>query len=273
MIEKPHKIAPFLRWAGGKNWFVKHLNNYLPKDGFNDYHEPFLGGGSIFFNIQTRNSFLSDVNEDLIVAYTEIRDNVEEVIIELQQFKNTEDYYYLIREQINNSYRTKEAAKFIFLNQTSYNGIYRVNLNGKYNVPYGFRSKDFFQPDNLRHASNALKNAKIFASDFTKILPNIKTGDLVFLDPPYTVSHYNNGFIKYNSKLFSEQDQIRLSKLISEIKNMGAFYIMTNADHDQVHEIFKCNGDRFTTQERASLIGGKNSKRGIYKEAIYTNVF
>jgi DNA adenine methylase len=266
-------MESFLRWAGGKNWFVKHIHKYLPKNGFNDYHEPFLGGGSIFFSLQTKNSYLSDLNKDLIKTYTEIRDNVEDVISELKRFKNTEDFYYHIRDERKKPSVAREAAKFVFLNQTSFNGIYRVNLNGKYNVPYGFRSKDFFQPENLRHASNALKNAKIFASDFTKILPNIKTGDLVFLDPPYTVSHYNNGFIKYNSKLFSEEDQIKLSELISEIKNRGAFYIMTNADHEQVHEIFKSNGDNYTTEERASLIGGKNSKRGIYKEAIYTNVF
>lgn len=265
-------MEPFLRWAGGKNWFVKYLHKYLPKDGFNTYHEPFLGGGSIFFSIQTKNSYLSDLNEDLIMTYTEIRDNVEEVIRELKRFKNTEDFYYNIRDVKKISTTAGNAAKFIFLNQTSFNGIYRVNLNGKYNVPYGFRTKDFFQPENLRLASNALKNAQIFASDFTKILSNIKEGDLVFLDPPYTVSHYNNGFIKYNSKLFSEEDQKKLSKLIYEIKKLGAFYIMTNADHAQVHEIFRDNGDNFNTEERASLIGGKNSKRGLYKEAIYSNV-
>lgn len=265
-------MESFLRWAGGKNWFVKHIHKYLPKNGFRDYHEPFLGGGSIFFCLNTNISYLSDLNEDLIKTYTEVRDNVEEVLSELRQYKNTEAFYYQIRENKKTTDTAKEAARFIFLNQTSFNGIYRVNLNGKYNVPYGFRTKDFFQPDNLRNASIALKNANIFAGDFTEILPNIKTNDLVFLDPPYTVSHYNNGFIKYNSKLFSEDDQIKLSKLISEIKNRGAFYIMTNADHDQVHEIFKCNGDKHTTEERASLIGGKNSKRGIYKEAIYTNV-
>jgi DNA adenine methylase len=164
-------MESFLRWAGGKNWFVKHLHKYLPKNGFNDYHEPFLGGGSIFFSLQTKISYLSDLNEDLTKTYTEIRDNVEDVIKELKRFKNTEDFYYLIRDERKKPYATQEAAKFIFLNQTSFNGIFRVNLNGKYNVPYGFRTKDFFQPDNLRHASSALKNAKIFASDFTKILP------------------------------------------------------------------------------------------------------
>jgi DNA adenine methylase len=265
-------ISPFLRWAGGKNWFIKHIHKYIPEGGFNTYHEPFLGGGSIFFSIQPKLSYLSDLNEDLISSYIEVRDNVEKVTKELEKFKNTEEFYYYIRDTEIKNNSAGEAAKFIYLNQTSFNGIYRVNLKGKYNVPFGFRTKNFFQPDNLRLASRALRNSKIFASDFTKVLSNIKERDLVFLDPPYTVSHYNNGFIKYNSKLFSEDDQKRLSKFIKEIKDLGAYYIMTNAAHDQVYEIFKENGDQFVTEERASLIGGKNSKRGIYKEAIYTNV-
>lgn len=265
-------MEPFLRWAGGKTWFIKHLQNYLPKNGFNNYHEPFLGGGSVFFSLQTKKSFLSDLNEDLILTYKEIRDNVNGVINELIRFKNTEKDYYMVRDIQKFSTPSEKAARFIFLNQTSFNGIYRVNLSGKYNVPYGFRTKNFYQPENLLSASAALKNSEIFACDFTRILPNIHEGDLVFLDPPYTVSHYNNGFIKYNSKLFSEQDQKKLSQLIHDIKEIGAFYIMTNADHYLVHEIFEENRDQYKTEERASLIGGKHSKRGIYHEAIYSNI-
>lgn len=270
-LEK-QQFSPFLRWAGGKSWFVKHIHNYLPKDGFNSYHEPFLGGGSIFFNLNPKSAYLSDLNEELISTYKEIRDNVEEVINELQHFQNTKDYYYFIRDDKEFSNSISKAARFIYLNQTSFNGIYRVNLKAKYNVPYGFRSKDFFQPDNLRLASIALQGTNLFTADFNDVIANVKEGDLVFLDPPYTVSHYNNGFIKYNSKLFCEADQIRLSKFIQNIKELGAYYILTNADHQQVYEIFKINGDRIEAEKRASLIGGKNAERGIYKEAIFTNV-
>jgi len=265
------KISPFLRWAGGKSWFIKHIHKYLPCDGFNAYHEPFLGGGAIFFNLIPPNAYLSDLNEELISTYIEVRDNVEEVISELRKFENTKEYYYIIRERQENS-SAGNAARFIYLNQTSFNGIYRVNLNGKYNVPYGYRSKNFFQPESLRLASRALRRTTLFNSDFTDILGNIRERDLVFLDPPYTVSHYNNGFIKYNSKLFSEEDQKKLSEFILSIKELGAYYILTNADHHQVHEIFKFNGDRIETEKRASLIGGKDAKRGVYQEAIFTNV-
>lgn len=270
-LEK-QQFSPFLRWAGGKSWFVKHIHKYLPKDGFNSYHEPFLGGGSIFFNLTPKSAYLSDLNKELISTYKEIRDNVEGVINELKHFKNTEDYYYFIRDDKEFSNSVGKAAKFIYLNQTSFNGIYRVNLKDKYNVPYGFRSKNFFQPDNLRLASVALRGTNLFTADFNNIIANVKEGDLVFLDPPYTVSHYNNGFIKYNSKLFCESDQIKLSKFIQNIKELGAYYILTNADHQQVYEIFKINGDRTESEKRASLIGGKSAERGIYKEAIFTNV-
>lgn len=269
---KMQQSVPFLRWAGGKSWLLKHINKYLPKGGFNAYHEPFLGGGSIFFNINPKNAFLSDLNEELINAFKEIRDNVEEVINELKNFRNTKEYYYFIRDEKEFKDSTSKAASFIYLNQTSFNGIYRVNLKSKYNVPYGFRTKEFFQPDNLRIASLALQGANLFTADFKEIIDNVKERDLVFLDPPYTVSHYNNGFIKYNSKLFSEEDQRRLSRFINDIKDRGAYYILTNADHKQIHEIFQINGDRRETEERASLIGGKKAKRGIYKEAIFTNV-
>jgi DNA adenine methylase len=266
------QIFPFLRWAGGKSWFVKYIYKYLPKNGFNNYHEPFLGGGAIFFFLNPKIAYLSDLNEELIETYIEIRENVEGVIKVLKRFKNNEDYYYYIRDDKMFKGSAGKAARFIYLNQTSFNGLYRVNLKGKYNVPFGFRSKNFIQTENLRLASIALQGINIFKSDFVDTIGNIKQNDLVFLDPPYTVSHYNNGFIKYNSKLFSEEDQRKLADFIHAIKEIGAYYILTNADHEQVYKIFKINGDRNRTEERASLIGGKNAKRGIYKEAIYTNI-
>lgn len=265
-------ISPFLRWAGGKSWFAKHIQKYLPKDGFNSYHEPFLGGGAIFFNLCPKDAYLSDLNKELINTYKVIRDNVEEVITELQTYRNSQDFYYFIRDNTDFIDANKKAARFIYLNQTSYNGIYRENLKGRYNVPYGFRTKNFFQPNTLRLASIALQGKKIYNSDFTDTIPNIRERDLVFVDPPYTITHSNNGFIKYNSKLFSERDQIKLLNYIHAIKKIGAYYILTNADHFQVREMFKIDGDYLNTEERASLIGGKNAKRGIYKEVIFTNI-
>lgn len=261
---------PFLRWAGGKRWLVKSLDQFLPESGFNNYHEPFLGGGSIFFHLKPQTAFLSDLNSELIETYIEVRDNVEAVIVELSKFKNLKDEYYKIRSS-NFRKSAKRAARFIYLNQTSFNGIYRVNLDGQYNVPFGYRKKNFFEPDVLRSASQALLNTKIETGDFTNCLDNVSKGDLVFLDPPYTISHNNNGFLKYNQKLFGIEDQYRLAKLITEINGKGAYYILTNAAHYKVREIFHKNNG-VVEIKRASLIGGINAKRGKYSEYIFTNV-
>ena len=265
------QAKPFLRWAGGKKWLLKDLDKFLPKSGFNNYHEPFLGGGAVFFYLKPENqSYLSDLNNELIDTYQYVRDDVEDVINELKKFKNTEACYYNVRSK---KYRkeSKKAARFIFLNQTSFNGIYRVNLKGEYNVPFGYRKKDFFEPENLRLVSDTLKNTSLISGDFTNSLDKIDKGDLVFLDPPYTITHNNNGFFKYNQKLFSERNQYELSEMIDAIKKKGAYYILTNAAHFKVKEIFD-KGDKIVKLKRASLIGGINAKRGKYSEYVFTNI-
>ncbi|MEQ8220312.1 MAG: Dam family site-specific DNA-(adenine-N6)-methyltransferase [Arenibacter sp.] len=264
------KAKPFLRWAGGKNWLIKEIDKLLPKENFNNYHEPFLGGAAIFFHLRSdKASFLNDLNEELIDTYECVKEDVEGVIEELKHFENTKECYYDIRSR---KFRkdTKKAARFIYLNQTSFNGIYRVNLKGQYNVPFGYRKKDFFEPDNLRLVNKSLKKSVFTKTDFTERIDEIKKGDLVFLDPPYTITHNNNGFFKYNQKLFSEKNQYQLSEMIDVIKNKGAYYILTNAAHFKVREIFD-KGDRILEFERASLIGGMNAKRGQYKEFVFTN--
>lgn len=270
-MEEKIKIKPILRWAGGKNWLIKHLHTILPLTGYNNYHEPFLGGASIFLSINpTKKAFLSDLNKELIETYIAVRDWPEQIIDLLETYKNEENFYYEVRESEPTSI-VELAARFIFLNQTSFNGIYRVNLNGKYNVPYGHRSKEFLESENLRLVSIRLKKTYLYHGDFDECIKNINKNDLVFLDPPYTVSHNNNGFIKYNQRIFSLDDQIRLSKLIDMIKSKNAFYILTNAAHKTISEIFE-KGDRFIEMNRASLIGGSKAKRGQTSEYIFTNV-
>lgn len=268
--EKENEQAkPFLRWAGGKTWLVKHLKS-IKRSNFDNYHEPFLGGAASFFYLKPQmHSFLSDLNEDLIETYNEIKNDAPSIIKILKTFHNSEKDYYKIREKEFKS-ASQRAAKFIYLNQTSFNGIYRVNLKGQYNVPYGFRTKEFLDKNNLLLAQQALQNTTIVAGDFFNILNNLKKRDLVFLDPPYTVSHNNNGFIKYNEKIFSLDDQKRLSQLIDEIKKKGAYYILTNAAHKTIEEIFE-KGDTKLKLNRASLIGGANAQRGQTHEFVFTN--
>lgn len=234
------------------------------------YHEPFLGGGSIFFSLPVyEKSFLSDTNHSLINAYRQVRDDVEGVIDFLRDFENSAEFYYEIRGEIFDD-NVKSAAQFIYLNQTSFNGIYRVNLRGEYNVPYGHRKKSFLDEDNLRMASKKLRRTSLVCRDFSKSKRNILQGDLVFIDPPYTITHNNNGFIKYNETLFSLNDQFRLASFVSGIIEVGAYFIMTSAAHAKIKEIFDFVEP--IEVERASLVGGEGAARGFYKEYVFTNL-
>lgn len=265
-------IPPFLRWAGGKSWLIKYLAQILNETEFQNYHEPFLGGGAIFFSLQIDGEvYLSDLSTELIEVYTTVRDDPDGVIAELRKFQNTPECYYDIRGR---RFRkpAKRAARFIFLNQTSFNGLYRVNKQGIYNVPYGFREKQFLEPEKIRLASQKLQVAQLSHGDFATCQEHIQPGDLVFLDPPYTVSHNHNGFIKYNQQLFSIEDQRRLSQFIDIIKRRRAYYILTNAAHEIIDEIFHKNGDYRIELNRASLIGGENAQRGQISEYIFTNI-
>lgn len=267
-IEK--KAKPFLRWAGGKKWLLKQLESIVDIDSFNNYHEPFVGGGSVFFKFSPKTSFISDSNEWLIETYKSIKEDPQAIIGYLDKFKKDKEHYYKIRE---NNYLNpfKRSAQFIYLNQMSFNGIFRVNLNGKYNVPYGNRQGYNFDFDNIVSVSSALQYTIISHSDFSKTIDNVKKGDLVFLDPPYTITHNLNGFVQYNQKIFSLEDQYKLAEMIKQIKNKKAFYILTNAAHKKVKEIFDVE-DTLIEISRASVIGGKGAKRGKYSEYLFTNI-
>ncbi|SEH29910.1 MULTISPECIES: DNA adenine methylase [Chryseobacterium] len=274
--EKKIQISNFLRWTGSKRWFVKdHIQKFLPHK-FNNYHEPFLGGGSVFFFIKQflvtdqKEFYLSDTNKELINVYEQLRDGPEDVINCLKKFKNSKDDYYKIRNY-NPRINSKKAAKFIYLNRTSFNGIYRVNANGIYNVPYGHRPNvDFVTEDLLRNVSKLLQGIKFSTQSFEEALLSVKKGDLVFLDPPYTVAHENNGFIEYNQKLFSWDDQERLKQIIEQIISREAFFILTNASHHSIEDLY--NGiANITVLSRPSIVGGRSKTRGIYNELIIYN--
>ncbi len=262
---------PFLRWAGGKTWLLKHVKTLIPKIEFNNYHEPFLGAASFFFFFNNgKKSYLSDLNRDLIDTYIEVQNNPEEIATVLAKYKNTKEFYYKIRSK-KTSDPLERAAIFIYLNMYSYNGIYRVNRDGGYNVPYGYRQNVKLNDKNFYKVSKALQNTTFFSGDFEICKNNIQKGDFVFLDPPYTVSHNNNGFIEYNQKIFSLDDQYRLRGLIDYISNEGAYYLLTNAGHSIIQEIFNSDDNKMFELNRKSLIGGRNAKRGDVSEYIFTN--
>lgn len=269
---KEERIKPFLRWAGGKTWFIEHLEDLIEGQNFTNYYEPFLGGGSVFFSLSVTNAVatLSDANKELIDTYIAIRDNVEEVVHHFALYENTSDFYYQLRDQEPTD-PYERAARFIYLNHTSYNGLYRVNRKGKYNVPYGSRKSDTINIEEIRKASTALAGVNLISGDFENRGAVIQEGTLVFLDPPYTVSHNDNGFVQYNQSIFSIEDQQRLANYIQFIIDQGAYFILTNAAHDAIRKIF-ANCGRSMVVERQSLIGGKKSKRGLTSELVFTNI-
>jgi len=271
-VRESAPVLPFLRWAGGKRWLVPQVRELLANTPVVRYHEPFVGGGSVFFSLEpTGPAYLSDLNTDLIEVYRQVRDAPSELAGRLSQYQNTSEAYYAARAS-RPSDPIERAARFIFLNHTSYNGIFRVNLKGEYNVPFGNR-KSTNIPDErwLTKAAGLLHGAEINGGDFERALGEVVEGDLVFLDPPYTVAHNNNGFVKYNQHLFSFADQERLAVAIKDLSTRGAHFILTNAAHISIERLFSPLGRRLTVSRRNS-VGGKEASRGQAEEYVFTNI-
>ena len=214
--------------------------------------------------------FLSDSNADLINAYQCVKLSPEKVYEYLDKYENTSEEYYKIRAMSPDN-KIEQAARFIYLNQTSFNGLYRVNREGKYNVPYGYRKRANIDLENMKRVQALLQNSELNLGDFEVCKDKILKDDLVYLDPPYVVSKEGNGFIGYNQQLFSLEDQQRLSKLIDYIRDIGAYYILSYAKHETVYETFN-KGDTVLEVTRSSLIGGKKAYRGQTVEYLFTNV-
>jgi len=266
------EVGPFLKWVGGKRWLLSKYSDLFPSK-FNRYIEPFLGSGAVFFHIfrnTKKKCILSDLNNELINSYKQIRDNCELVIKYLKKFKNTKLEYYKVRSTLKDD-DIFNAARFIYLNKTCFNGIYRVNQRGIFNVPHGGNeNRKYFDEDNLRRVSVVLKIVNIQVRDFEKTISMAKKDDFVFLDPPYTVAHKNNGFLEYNEKIFSWEDQQRLALCLEKLARKKIKFILTNAAHESIDSLYGGFANRIEV-ERASTISGVTKKRNRISEYIYTN--
>lgn len=268
MKEVAYTTAPFLKWPGGKRWFVSNYARFLPKS-FKRYVEPFLGAGSVFFHLKPARALLSDINEDLINAYRVINDNwaVLEDLLRQHQKCHGARYYYRIRdtEPVDSLSR---AARFIYLNRTCFNGIYRVNLQGKFNVPKGTKDTVLFETDKFIEIARCLTNVELRATDFECVVDDANKGDFVFADPPYTVRHNINGFLKYNETLFSWSDQERLARALARARNRGATIVGTNANHKSVRELYKAHRFRLSVLSRFSCISASSRDRRQFDELL-----
>jgi len=261
------QITPFLKWAGGKRWLSARIVELI-KPTAGRYIEPFLGGGAVFFSLKPKNSLLSDKNSELINAYSAIQADYQRVVdlLYTHQRKHSKEYFYQIR-----NYRPRcefrMAARFIYLNRTCWNGLYRVNLAGEFNVPIGTKSTVLMETDNWAEISEALTGADLVCGDFENSIDLAKRGDIVFADPPYTVKHNLNGFIKYNDSLFSWADQIRLRDALLRARIRGVKTIVTNAHHKSVRDLYRKD---FLLEPviRSSVLAGSAEHRGKFEELL-----
>lgn len=261
--------TPFLKWAGGKRWLVSSHIDLFPLE-YNRYIEPFVGSGAVYFTMNPKEAILSDSNGWLVETYKAIQSDWARVVNVLKKHhkNHNKEYYYQIRSQKTKNIYTS-AAKFIYLNRTCWNGLHRVNKQGIFNVPIGTKTNVILNSDNFEAISQKLKNTAIHHSDFEQIIDMAQEGDLVFADPPYTVKHDNNGFIKYNQVLFDWKDQIRLKNALLRAKMRGAKIISTNAYHSSIFELY--TGDfMLKTVNRKSVIAGKSNARGKCYEYLIT---
>ena len=263
-------VAPFLKWAGGKRWLMP-IANALSELNQSVYFEPFLGSGAMFFGFRPERAVLNDANAELIETYQALRDNPDSVLSALKKHSaahREKDYYYKVRASRPQKAHTR-AARFIYLNRTCWNGLYRVNLQGHFNVPKGTKDNVLMEVDNFDLISKTLLNAVLYSGDFESIIDMAGSGDLVFADPPYTVRHQYNGFVKYNEKLFSWEDQERLAGALVRAKDRGAHILCTNADHASIRELYGSEFD-LVPVTRYSAISSVGTSRGKYAEIIIT---
>ncbi len=231
-------MKPFLKWAGGKRWLLSDHRTIFPK-AYKRYFEPFLGSGAVFFGLCPGHAYLSDSNKELIEAYCAIRDNWKLVWERLlwHQRHHSWEHYYLTRASKPRSLASC-AAKFIYLNRTCFNGLYRVNRKGVFNVPKGTKNTVTFPDDDFAMVARALRNTHLVCRDFEEMLYKTKSGDFVYVDPPFTVQHNQNNFIKYNERLFSWEDQKRLANAVGEASNRGALVLVSNADSPSIKRLY-----------------------------------
>ncbi|HEY4198808.1 MAG TPA: Dam family site-specific DNA-(adenine-N6)-methyltransferase [Mucilaginibacter sp.] len=265
------RVKPVLRWAGGKSWLIDRIRSHIPEI-YDAYYEPFAGAASVFLNlINTDQAHLADLNHELIDFYHQVQNNLQGLLATLREYQNDEQFFYQLR-QTESADPLIRAARFYYLNRTCFNGLYRVNLSGQFNVPYGYRTVDIIDEEGFVFLNKKLSGVNLLCQDFASVIDMARKQDFVFLDPPYTVAHNHNGFIQYNQKIFSWHDQERLAAKTRELCKKDVRFIMTNACHDSIKTLYKGIGNLYEV-DRQSTISGKNKSRAKVSEVIITNIF
>ena len=274
------KPKQFVKWVGGKRQLLRQfreLGLYPPEDFnpiTNTYYEPFVGGGAVFFDLLPKNAELSDLNNELVTTYNVIKNNVDELIQSLQKHIYDKEYYLKVRaKKIDDLSDVEVASRFIFLNRTGFNGLYRVNKSGQFNVPFGrYNNPVICDEDNLRRVSNALQDVTITHQDYKHVLKTAKSGDFIYLDPPYYPINATSSFTSYTAEGFLEKEQTELRDTFVKLHEKGCFVMLSNSDTPFINELYSgLDGITINKITAGRSINSKGSGRGKITEVLVTN--
>jgi DNA adenine methylase len=269
-------VPTFVKWAGGKTRLVPELIQHLPKH-FNNYFEPFVGSGALFFyiakHIKPKKMTISDINKELIETYEVVKDNYNGLVKKLKEHKvnHNKEYYYKLRKQDPATLsKTDRVARFIYLNKTCFNGLYRVNSKGGFNVPMGsYKNPSVFHEDKLRNTKELLKNVKILNASFETVLKMAEKGDFIYFDPPYYPLKKGQSFTTYTKENFLEKEQEQLANVFDELSKRGCFVMLSNSDTTFIKSLYKRYSIHVIKANR--MINCDGSNRGKINELIIVN--
>jgi DNA adenine methylase len=264
--------VPFLKWAGGKRWLAPKLGDLLGAPLKARLVEPFLGSGAVFFFLHPERALLADTNAELVAAFRAVKDQADTVVRELSRLSINRSTFNEIRRYSPHS-DVRRAVRLIYLNRTAFNGLYRVNRAGEFNVPFGCRTGiEICDPDAIRNAAAALKRATIRQWDFRKSLAatDVKR-DVLYVDPPYTVKHDDNGFRRYNEQIFTWLDQKELAQILVDFARKGGRVVVSNAHHRGITSLYPADTFHRFPIRRASCMAADPSKRGTCAEWLFVS--
>lgn len=265
---------PVLKWAGGKRQLLPQISNLLPSK-YNNYIEPFVGGGALFFYLMPENATLIDNNPILINVYQVIQNSVSELIDSLKKHRNEKEYYYNVRKLDRQSSfadlsEIEKASRTIFLNKTCYNGLYRVNSKGQFNVPFGrYKNPKYLDKRNLLAVHRLLQNVTLINDSFEKVLELAKTNDFIYFDPPYVPISDTANFTSYTKEDFSLKDQENLARVFKKLDERGCYVLLSNSYCDFILEQYQDYEIVPVKAKRA--INSNAKKRGYIKEVLIRN--
>ncbi len=265
---------PVVKWVGGKRQLMKEIKNNMPAN-YNNYFEPFIGGGALFFELKNEGCYINDYNDELINLYQVIKDNPVGLIEDLKHHTNTEDYYYRIREMDRSPNYSQistiaRASRLMFLNRTGYNGLYRVNRSGQNNVLFGrYKNPKIVDEENIMSCSELLQKTIITKGDFENIKGHIKKEDFIYFDPPYAPISDTSSFTSYTANGFDDDMQRRLKALCDYIDDIGAYFMLSNSSAAMIQDLYKEYTIKTVTANRA--LNCKANGRGKVNEVLVMN--